>query len=160
MKPRMKGTARRMIRILLVGDEWASIQSTKAFLEVQTQDFHVDTALSGDDALQKLSERGYDVVISGFQMPEIDGLEFLAELRRRESQIPFILFIYEDMRGVAVQALEMGADGYVNRSGVSTSEYTELANQIRSVVSLAKGVPERRAGMLKPHTAEKRSCLS
>ena len=50
-------------------------------------------------------------------MPIKNGLEFLKELRDQQSDIPFILFTGKGREDVAVKALNLGADRYVNKNG-------------------------------------------
>ena len=62
---------------------------TKEFLEQQEEGLQVETAMSAEEALQKLSEQEYDVVVSDYKMPVMDGLEFLIGLRKQGSDIPW-----------------------------------------------------------------------
>ena len=124
-----------MIRILYVDDERSLLDLTKEFLEQLEEDFRVDTALSAEEALKRLSEEEYDVVVSDYRMPEMDGLEFLSELRGQGSEIPFIMFTGKGQEEVAVEAFKRGAEGYVMRREDQTSQYGELANWIRQAVS-------------------------
>jgi len=124
-----------MIRILYVDDERPLLDLTKEFLEQLEEDFRVDTALSAEEALQRLSEEEYDVVVSDYKMPEMDGLEFLSELRDQKSKIPFIMLTGKGQEEVAVEACRRGAEGYVMRREDQTSQHMELANWIRQAVS-------------------------
>ena len=127
-----------MIRILLVDDEQLMLNLTKEFLEQQEEDFEVDTAISAEEALQRLSEEEYDVVVSDYKMPEMDGLEFLSRLRGQGNNIPFIMFTGKGREEVAVEAFVRGADGYVVKGGDPTAQYAELANWVKAAVSRRK----------------------
>ena len=81
-----------MVHVLYVDDERFLLNLTKEFLEQQEEDFRVDTAISVEEAFLRLSEYEYDVVVSDYQMPLKDGLEFLNELRDEGNEIPFIIF--------------------------------------------------------------------
>jgi len=127
-----------MIRVLFVDDDRLLLDLSKEFLEQQEEDFRVDTAISAEETLRKLSEEGYDVVVSDYQMPVMDGLEFLSELRRQGNTVPFIVFTGKGREEVAVEAFARGADGYVMKGGDPTAQYAELANWIKLAVARRK----------------------
>jgi len=68
------------MRILLVDDDYALQQQVKRLLE--NQRYVVVTANDGDEALERMSETGFDVVILDIMMPKIDGLTALKQLRK------------------------------------------------------------------------------
>jgi DNA-binding response OmpR family regulator len=55
-------------------------------------------------------------------MPLENGVQFLEELRRQSNEIPFIMFTGR-VREVAIKALNLGADGYVNKQGDPETVY-------------------------------------
>ncbi|MCJ7423866.1 response regulator, partial [Candidatus Bathyarchaeota archaeon] len=80
-------TEKKLIRVLHVDDELGLLKVAKQCLELQGP-FHVDTACSVEEALNKLKEQEYDAVVSDYQMPGKDGLEFLEMLRKNGNTIP------------------------------------------------------------------------
>jgi PAS domain S-box-containing protein len=120
-------------RILLVDDEPIILEISKEFLEFNSG-FEIDTAPSAIDGLRKLESAGYDVIVSDYQMPGIDGIEFLKEVRRRDG-IPFILFTGKGREEIAIEAINSGADFYIKKGGDPKSQFTELANAIRQAVA-------------------------
>jgi PAS domain S-box-containing protein len=125
------------IRVLLVDDDSGFLRITKQCLEMG-QDLLVDTALSVDEALTKLEKEKYDVVVSDYQMPEKDGLEFLKDLRRREDTIPFVMFTGKGREEVAIKALNLGANQYLNKIGETETVYAELAHSITEMAKVRK----------------------
>ncbi len=121
------------IFVLHVDDDSAFLKITKKILEA-LEAFHVDTAFSADEALDKMKKTTYDVVVSDYQMSGKDGLEFLRELRAEGNDVPFILFTGKGRESIAIQALNLGADGYFNKLGESETVYGELAHGIRQTV--------------------------
>ena len=91
--------------------------------------FKIDNAYSVDEAFNKLANESYDVVISDYEMPLKNGIQFLAELREQKNDIPFILFTGKG-REVVIKALNLGADRYVNKNGDPETVYFELAHAI------------------------------
>ena len=81
---------KKPIRVLHVDDELGLLKVAKQCLELQGA-FQVDTAGSVEEALNKLKGKEYDAVVSDYQMPGKDGLEFLEELRQKGNVIPFIM---------------------------------------------------------------------
>ena len=69
------------IKILLVDDEENLLEATKLYLEKLGQHYQIDTTTSAIKALEILEEIPFDVIISDYQMPEVNGLEFLSKLR-------------------------------------------------------------------------------
>ena len=124
---------KKLIRVLHVDDELGLLKVAKQCLELQGP-FQVDTAGSVEEALNKLKEKEYDAVISDYQMPGKDGLEFLEMLRKNGNTIPFIMFTGKGREEVAVRAWSLGADHYVNKTGNPETVYCELAHCLRSTV--------------------------
>jgi PAS domain S-box-containing protein len=128
---------KRGFRVLHVDDDPCILQVSKEILELEGN-FEVDTALSVDEACKKLEQQTYDAVISDYEMPQKNGLQFLKELRQQKNGIPFVLFTGKGREEVAVTALNLGADGYYNKQGSPETVYGELAHGIRSAVSRRK----------------------
>ncbi len=92
--------------------------------------FEIDNAICVDEGLAKLGVGHYDVVISDYEMPQKNGLEFLLILRKQKNKIPFILFTGKGREEVAIRALNLGADGYHNKQGDPETVYGELSHKI------------------------------
>jgi PAS domain S-box-containing protein len=71
-------------------------------------------------------------------MPHKNGLEFLKELREKNNKTPFILFTGKGREEVAIKALNLGADGYVNKQGNPETVYGELVHIIQQNVEHKK----------------------
>jgi len=122
------------IRVLHVDDELEYLRTTKLILEMDG-DFQVESVSSAEEALEKLKEKKYDVIVSDYVMGGKDGLQFLKELREGGNRIPFIIFTGKGREIVAIRALNLGADFYVNKIGKPEAVYGELANAIRKLVN-------------------------
>ena len=105
-------------------------------------DFEIDNAICVDEALKKLTKVQYDIIISDYEMPQKNGLEFLKELREEKNETPFILFTGKGREEVAIKALNLGADGYFNKQGSPETVYGELAHGIKLVVTRKKAETE------------------
>jgi PAS domain-containing protein len=118
------------IAVLYVDDEPALLELTTIFLG-RDGDFSIDTALSARLAREKLRLCPYDVIVADYLMPEMDGIEFLKGLRGEGCSIPFIIFTGKGREDVAIEALNSGADFYLQKGGDPRSQFAELANMIR-----------------------------
>jgi len=127
-----------VIRVLHVDDDSSAVEISKQIMMEMDCSFEFDSASCVDEALNKLSTGQYDVVISDYEMPQKNGLEFLTELRGQNNHIPFILFTGKGREEVAIRALNLGADGYYNKQGNPETVYGELAHGIRINVKRKK----------------------
>lgn len=118
-----------LILVLLVDDDACFLKTSKQCLETQGH-FQIDTASSVDEAMGKMEKAKYDVVVSDYQMPGKNGLQFLKELREKDNIVPFIIFTGRGREEIAIKALNLGADGYFNKTGQPETVYGELAHGI------------------------------
>jgi PAS domain S-box-containing protein len=121
------------MKILHVDDDPSFLKVAKQILELQGQ-FEVETACSVEEAVEKMKEASYDAVVADYQMPGKDGLQFLKELREKNNRIPFIMFTGRSREEVAIEALKLGADNYVNKHDDTETAYAELVHDIRDAV--------------------------
>lgn len=115
------------------------LEICRTFLE-QTGEFRVDTCGSAREALSRLSCTTYDAIIADYQMPFVDGITFLKEVRRTIGDIPFILFTGRGREEVAIEALACGADFYIQKGGNPSVQFAELGHQVRQAVTRKKAV--------------------
>ena len=71
-------------------------------------------------------------------MPYKNRLDFLKELRGENNELPFILFTGKGREEVAIQALNLGADGYINKHGYPQTVYGELTHCLKAIVARKK----------------------
>ncbi|MEI7433728.1 MAG: response regulator [Methanomicrobiales archaeon] len=122
-----------MIHVLYVDDEPGLLEIGKLFLE-RTNDIKVETINSATQGLDQLDLMNYDVIVSDFQMPHMDGIEFLKRVRAAKGDIPFILFTGRGREEVVIEAINSGADFYLQKGGEPKAQFAELAHKIRQLV--------------------------
>ncbi len=127
----------KVIRVLHVDDDSSILEISKLIL-LEIGNFEIEHASCVDEAFRKIRSAKFDIVISDYEMPQKNGLEFLKELREQNNQIPFILFTGKGREEVAIKALNLGADGYHNKQGSPETVYGELAHSIKLVVERHK----------------------
>ncbi|OUJ19548.1 Signal transduction histidine kinase containing several PAS domain and REC domain [Methanonatronarchaeum thermophilum] len=132
MVSRYDGSQDSFIRVLLVDDEPGFLDLAKNFLEGDGSSLVVETAPSAEDGVDLLEEYSFDVVVSDYQMPGMDGLDFLDCIRNRMSMdIPFIMFTGRGREEVAMKALNLGANRYLQKGGAPKSQYDVLARAVK-----------------------------
>jgi PAS domain S-box-containing protein len=129
--------------VLYVDDEEMLLDLCRIYLEA-TGDFTIGTTNSARDALEKLQGTSYDAIVSDYQMPEMDGIAFLKEVRSRSGEIPFILFTGRGREEIVIEAIDNGADFYLQKGGDPTAQFAELAHKIRKAVERRKAIQELR----------------
>ena len=130
-----------MISVLLVDDEPALLDLAKFFLE-KSEGIATASAYSAREAVELMGRQEFDAVVCDYQMPEMDGLEFLKVLRNQKNDIPFVLFTGRGREDVAIEALNSGADFYLQKGGDPNSQFAELAHMIRSAVAAMRSERE------------------
>lgn len=121
------------IRVLHVDDSPSITDLTKAFLKRENHKFQVETAETVDEAQEYLRANSIDCVVSDYEMPGEDGLDFLKIVRNECPDLPFILYTGKGSEEIASQAISAGVTDYVQKSS-RPSQYTVLANRIQNAV--------------------------
>jgi PAS domain S-box-containing protein len=121
------------IRVLHVDDDPEFVDLAATFLEREDERLVVETATSVDEALDLLGEIGVDCVVSDYDMPGQDGIEFLETVREARSDLPFLLFTGRGSEGIASRAISAGVTEYLQK-GRGTDQYAVLANRIANSV--------------------------
>lgn len=118
------------MELLYVDDEPSLLELGKEFLELEP-DVSVTTQTNPVDALTILNDKHFDIIISDYMMPEMDGLEFFKRLRISGIVTPFILFTGKGREEVVIEAMRHGVDFYIKKGGDAKSQFAELINAIR-----------------------------
>lgn len=124
----------KIISVLHVDDDPSLLDLTKEFLERENDSFSIETATKADDALDQIDDRSPDCIVSDYDMPQMNGLEFLITVRERYPDLPFILFTGRGSEEVASDAISAGVTDYL-RKGSGTNQYELLANRITNAVN-------------------------
>lgn len=117
------------IRVLYVDDEPDLLDIGKMFLE-RSGIITIETAESVKEGLRCLSSRPLDVIVSDYQMDGMDGIQFLKEIRSTGNPTPFIIFTGKGREEVVIEALNEGADFYLQKGGEPQSQFAELEHKI------------------------------
>ena len=132
-----------MIRALCIDDDPALLDISKTFLE-RDGEIAVELSTSAMDAMVMLETRHFDVIVCDYQMPRIDGIQFLKSIRIQGRNTPFILFTGKGREDVVIDALNNGADFYLQKGGDPKTQFMELANIIKRSVSQRQAMEQLR----------------
>jgi len=121
------------ITVLHVDDEPGLCDLVASFLEREHKWLSVETAPDAETALERLHAGDIDCVVSDYDMPGLDGLDFLRDVRMEHPDLPFILYTGKGSEEIASEAISAGVDDYLQKE-THTEQYTVLANRIRNVV--------------------------
>ncbi len=122
-----------IISVLYVDDDALMHEPFKMFLEMDSA-MGVTTVHSPVAALELMKDTQFDAIISDYEMPEMDGITFLKKLRGSGDDVPFILFTGRGREEVVIDALNNGADHYMQKGGDPTSQFAMLAHMVRTSV--------------------------
>jgi DNA-binding response OmpR family regulator len=108
-----RGAARERPRILVVDDDAITRMLVKLLLE--REQFEVLEAANGRDGVEIATRERPDLVIVDLNMPETDGYQAIAALRRDLSlaTLPIVVLTSEDGPGIERRVLQLGADDYM-----------------------------------------------
>ena len=102
-----------MPAILVIDDEAILAKNIKAFLE--RHGFEVRVADSGEGGLQAIDDFMPDAVLIDYNLPGMDGLQLLGEIKRRDAQARVVMLTGHGSTEVAVQAMKAGATDYLSK---------------------------------------------
>ena len=117
-------------RILLVDDNLGGLAARKAVLDELG---HKTRCVSGAaEALELLAAQKFDLVVTDYKMPKMDGLELIRRIRKQEIQVPVVLLSgFVDSLGLNEETT--GADAVIQKSA------NEVSHLIRTVARLLRG---------------------
>lgn len=132
-----------MINLLIVDDHPVVRRGLKGILGDE-QDLSVFEASNGHEALQQIKECEFDLVILDLDMPGMNGIDLLKEIKEQDKNLSvLVLSVYPEDQ-VAVRVLKAGASGFVSKETATD----QLVSAIRRILSGGKHISERTADLL------------
>lgn len=128
-----------MASVLIVDDEKAIRDSLKVILAEES--YATDSAADGEEALQKIKENDFDIVISDIKMPKMDGIQLMEESAKISPQTFFIIMTAFASVNTAVEALRKGAYDYL----IKPVEFDDLIIRVKRLIDFKKLSIENRA---------------
>lgn len=121
------------MRILIADDDHSLLEQLRQILT--SQRYIVETATDGEEALDKLFENPFDLIILDIMMPKIDGLTVLEEVRKAGVDAPVLMLTAKGDVANRVRGLDLGADDYLAKPFSSD----ELLARVRALLRRSGG---------------------
>ncbi|HAP66792.1 MAG TPA: hypothetical protein DCQ99_03045, partial [Nitrospinae bacterium] len=121
------------LSILVIDDSIMTRTLEKNILE--SYGYDVVTAIDGQDAILKLHEKNFDVIVSDVQMPNMDGLELTEKIKQdnRYSKIPVILVTAMESDEDKKRGMQVGADAYIVKSSFDQSNLLTTIKRLTNI---------------------------
>lgn len=141
-----------MIRILHIDDNPDDLELSKLLLEHLSADISVSSAANASEAVASIAQQEYDCIICDYNLPDVDGLSLLQNLRQSGDTTPFIILTGEGNEEVAATALRSGADDYfVKKAG--TAHYRNMLSRIQRLNEEKRRAHEALVAKAQAHTS-------
>ena len=132
--------------ILLVDDNKLGLSARRSVLEELGH--RITTAPNGVDAFEQFTSDKFDLVVTDYKMPRMDGLELIARIRKTSPGVPVILISgFVDALGLSEE--NTGADVVIQKSA------NEVSHLIRSVTRMLARPPGKKPAASQPSRAKK-----
>lgn len=128
-----------MYNVLYVDDDPNLLEVARFFLG-DSKGIILATSTLATEALNLPDFDHFDAIISDYEMPRMNGIAFLKKVRETHGDIPFILFTGKGREEVVIDAINNGADFYLQKGGDPTSQFAELAHKIKKSVERRQAV--------------------
>ena len=122
-----------MYRILYIDDEPGILELVRLYLE-SFGTLMVDTCPSAEDAEDLISQKGYDTIVLDYYMPDLNGIDFLKSIRSKGNECPIIIYTGRGREDVVIDALNNGADFYLQKFGEPTTEFADLYSKVLKAI--------------------------
>jgi len=116
-----------MNRILIVDDTGDNVKLIKAMLK--SLDSDIDVAVDGEEALRKMTDNDYDIVLLDIMLPKISGIDVLKKVRERDLETPIIVMTAYGSEELAVETLREGGDDYLINKPIRTEDLLDAINK-------------------------------
>lgn len=122
------------IQVLHVDDDANFADLVKNRLEHETDRISVQIAAAPEEGLSVVATEAIDCIVSDYDMPTQNGVEFLQSVREEYPDLPFILYTSKGSEEIASEAISADVTDYIQKEAGS-AHYTLLANRIQNSVS-------------------------
>jgi DNA-binding NtrC family response regulator len=134
-------------KILIVDDELIMRESLAGWLE--RDEYKVDTAASGEEALKKLTQSRFDIMLVDIKMEGMSGLDVLRQVKNDEPDVAVVMITAYGSISTAIEAMKNGADDYLlkpfdpNELGILIEKIVAQQAQAREMLYLKEASKER-----------------
>jgi DNA-binding NtrC family response regulator len=137
---------REEARVLIVDDDPALLQALPETLRLRMNGVTVDTADSAAAALDRITARDYDAIVTDIKMPGMDGLTLLAEIQGRRPGTPTLMITGHGEYDLTVRALRGGAYDFIQKP-IDRDHFVALLYRAIRAHALDRRVKDRRLAL-------------
>ena len=121
-------------KLLVIDDEAEILNTIKSYFE--KRDFLVETALNGEEGLNKLRNQSFDVALIDLVMPQLSGLDVIKKIFEEDIRVSIAIITGHGDRDEAVQALNLGVEAWFDKSALNMDKL------YKSIKDLSHAIPE------------------
>lgn len=111
-------------KILLVEDE----KTIAKALQIKLSNFSVDLAHNGEEAVEAIMKKKYDLVLLDIMMPKLDGFGVMEAMRKKKNKTPIFILTNLNQDEDIQRAKELGAKDFLVKSNITLLEIAEKIN--------------------------------
>jgi signal transduction histidine kinase len=111
------GVARRSYRVLYIEHDAADVDLARRYFAAEAPHLTLEVASSSREALERVRQNGFDVVLADLRMPEMSALDLLHQAKSENLQLPWIVITSHGDERAAVASLKLGAYDYIVKRG-------------------------------------------
>ncbi len=120
-----------MIKAMLADDHVLVREGIKHLLEYDGSVEVIQEANNGIECIEKLADVSPDILLLDINMPDMNGIEVLEELKRREHPVKILILTVHNEIEYLIRAVDIGADGYI----LKDSGTAELKQAITTIIN-------------------------
>lgn len=124
------------MRILIVEDDRSLARGMEA--SMVAAGFVLDFVSTGEEAIEVAANEPYNLITLDLGLPDMDGLEVLSSLRRREIRAPILILTARDAVNDRIEGLDRGADDYLSKP----FHPREMESRVRALIRRSLGTPD------------------
>lgn len=133
-----------MKKVLIVDDHAIVREGVKNILAKMDELDGPDEASTGNEAIERIAQHDYDIVLLDIGLPDKSGLEVLKEIKERKPGIPVLILTMHAEKQYAVRVLRAGASGYMTKDALPEM----LIGAIRTIMNGGQFLPQAVAEQL------------
>lgn len=132
------------MKVLIADDHTIVREGLKQILKKTDDIFCIEEAVNGTDALSKIENNEYDLIIMDISMPGKNGLDVLKDLKQKNVSTNILILSVYPQEQYAIRAMRLGASGYLNKNSL----YEELEIAIKTILTGKKYISKQLAESL------------
>lgn len=121
------------IQLGMIDDQEQLLDLSKIVLEKEKDNFDIDITTNPEEILDWYQDGELDVIVSDYDMPQMNGVELLKEVRKHSECFPFILYTGKGSEEIAAESIQAGVTDYIQKE-TGNEHYKFLANRIENSV--------------------------